>query len=349
MAIDTGAIAALSAAFAIYLGQFFNLSRVEGKLASIALIVALTVANILGVKFGKYIQNFLAVCKFGGLAGMCLLLLIHTNGPQLKQSFWPADAHFSVSAFGVALLAAMWSYFGWHNVSYSAGEFKNPQKDLPSALVWGTLLVTAAYLLANVAYYAVLPAQIVAHSDRVAAIALGSVAGSKAASALALLIIISVTGAANGLIMTSPRIPFAMAADGLLPQALGRSNANTKTPIFSIAIQGACAIVLSLAGTFSDLISYAVFTACFFFAMAALGVIKLRRSQPDRPRPFRSPGYPFVPLIFALGYFAVMANTFVTTPKGAFLGTGLVLLGLPVYYLFRAVLPKQDIARSAGD
>jgi len=349
IAIDTGAIAALSAAFAIYLGQFLDLSSTQRKVASIVLIIALTAANIIGVKFGKYIQNFLAVCKFGGLAAMSVLLLTHANTVQIKHSFWPADAHTSVSAFGVALLASMWAYFGWHNASYSTGEFKNPQRDLPPALVIGTLVVTGAYLLANIAYYAVLSTQQVAQADRVAAVALGTVLGSKAASLLAGLIIISVIGAANGLIMTSPRIPYAMAADGLLPQALARSNSQTKTPIISIALQGCWAIVLSLVGTFGDLIAYAVFSACFFFAMTALGVIKLRRSQPERHRPFRSPGYPVVPVVFALANYAIIVNTFVTTPKGACIGAGLVLLGIPVYFVFRGIVDKPAIAEVTAD
>src|SRR5262249_9060659 len=151
-------------------------------------------------------------------------------------------------------------------------------------------------------------------------VALGTVLGSKAASVLAALIIVSVIGATNGLMMTSPRIPYAMAADGSLPSALARNNAKTRTPIIAIALQGCWAIVLSLVGTFSELIAYAVFTACFFVAFAALGVIKLRRAQPNRVRPFRMPGYPWVPIVFALGNFAVIVNTFMTTPRGALIG-----------------------------
>ena len=274
---------------------------------------------------------------------MSVLLLWNANAVQLRQNFFPTEGHTSVTGFGVALLAVMWAYFGWHNASYSAGEFRNPQRDLPPALMIGTLVVTASYLLANVAYYAVLSVHDVSTADRVAAVALGTVLGSKAASLLAVLIMVSVVGAANGLMMTSPRIPYAMAADGLLFPALARNNSQTRTPILAIAAQGIWAVVLSLVGTFGDLIAYAVFAACFFFALAALGVIKLRRTAPELQRPFRSPGYPVFPLVFALANFAIIVNTFITTPKGACIGAGLVLIGVPIYWVFRAT------AKTPGD
>jgi len=336
IAIETGATAALASAFSIYIGQFVVLTPVGQKAASVLLVLALTVANMVGVKCGKYIQNLFTICKFGGVAAMCVLLLGHLNTVQLKQSLWPASSNTSLGTFGVALLAAMWAYFGWHNVCYSTGEFRNPQSNLPRTLIIGTFLVTAAYLLANIAYYSVLSSREVAAADRVAAVALGTVLGSKAAALLAGLIIISVVGASNGSLMTSSRLPYAMAADGLLPLALARTNSRTKTPVTAIAAQGIWAIVLTLVGSFNSLIAYAVFTACFFFAFAALGLIKLRLSRQQIQSVFHSPGYPILPIAFAAANFAVILNTFLTNPKGALIGAGLVLLGFPAYLAMRA-------------
>jgi APA family basic amino acid/polyamine antiporter len=344
IAIETGGIAALAAAFSIYLGQFLSLSPAGEKLAGGCLVLALTVLNIFGIKFGKYIQNSFAVCKFGGLGAMGVLLFTHINYLQLRQNFWPAPASNSLSAFGVALLAAMWAYFGWHSLCYLTGEFRDTQRDLPPALVIGTFLVAGTYILANLAYYSVLSAHQIATADRVAAAALETVLGSKTASLLAALIIISVIGASNGVLMTGSRLPYAMARDQLLPPAFARTNPLTKTPVLSIALQGIWTMVLVLAGSFSSLIAYVVFTACFFFAFAALGVIKLRRSQRDVRRLFRSPGYPFVPVAFALANFGVILNAFVANPMGALVGATLVLLGVPIYLI---LLTTAKVHRSA--
>ena len=348
IAIETGGMASLAAAFSIYLGQIVSLSPAGETIASVSLLLLLTFLNMLGVKLGKYIQNLFSVCKFGGVAAMCVLLLTHLNLLQLKESFWAASDRTSPSAFGVALLAAMWAYFGWHSVAYSAGEFRDPQRDLPRALLIGTFIVALTYILANVAYYSVLSAPQVAAADRVAAVSLEAVMGPKAASLLSALIIISVVGASNGLLMTSSRLPFAMAADRLLPSVFARTHSRTKTPILSIALQGIWAVVLVMAGSFNSLIAYVVFTACFFFALIALGVVKLRRSHPDMTRPYRSPLYPFLPIGFALANFAVILNTFVTNPQGALLGAGLVLLGVPVYFLTRRQR-QQNVVKSECD
>jgi basic amino acid/polyamine antiporter, APA family len=339
VAIETGGLASLAAAFSIYLGQIVSLSPAGTKMASVCLLLVLTFLNILGIRLGKYIQNLFSVCKFGGIGAMCIMLLANPNWEQLKESFWAGSAQTSPSAFGVALLAAMWAYFGWHNVSYSAGEFRNPRRDLPSALLIGTVVVAVTYITANVAYYSVLSSQQVASADRVAAVALAAVLGQKGASLLAVLIIISVIGASNGLLMTSSRLPFAMAADRLLPPMVALTHSRTKTPILSITLQGIWAIVLVMVGSFNSLITYVVFTACFFFVLIALGLVKLRRSRPDMARPFRSPLYPFLPIGFALANLVIILNTFVTNPKGAAVGTALVLLGMPLYFVF-ASRPK---------
>jgi basic amino acid/polyamine antiporter, APA family len=335
VAIDSGATAAVSAAFGIYLGQLVHLSGAQIKLWGIAVIAVLTVVNCLGVKFGKRVQNVFAASKIVGIAGMALLLFGKANVTQMKVALWPESAHTTIGGFGIAVVAALWAYYGWHEVSYNAAEFRNPQRDLPKSLILGTLIVTAAYLLANIAYYAVLSPLQVAQSPRVAASALAWIFGSSAAAVLAVLILISTFGAANGMILTGPRIPFVMGQDGVFFHAAGRVNRKTHTPIIAIIIQGVWASVLCSIGSFQQLITYAVFTICIFFALAGAAVIKLRSTRPDVPRPFSTPIYPMLPLVMVTANLALVVNTIAADPKGSVIGIAMVLVGLPAYYAFR--------------
>ncbi|MGZ4787717.1 MAG: APC family permease [Terriglobales bacterium] len=334
-AIDSGATAAVSAAFGIYLGQLVALSPAQVKLCGLGVIVFLTIFNCLGVKFGKGIQNVFAASKIVGITGMAVLLFSKANLGQMRTSLWPESAHTNLVGFGVAVVAALWAYYGWHETSYNAGEFRNPQRDLPKALVYGTLLVTAMYLLANVAYYAVLSPLQVAQSPRVAATALAAIFGSSAAAVLAVLIMISTFGAANGMILSGPRIPFVMARDGVFIHAAGRTNTKTHTPILAIVIQGVWSCILCSVGTFSQLITYAVFTICIFFVLAAMAVMKLRRTRPELTRPFRTPLYPVLPIVVAVANGGLIVNTIAADPKGSLIGIAMVLIGLPAYYGFR--------------
>jgi APA family basic amino acid/polyamine antiporter len=349
IAIDSGAIAAVTTAFGIYLGQLVNLSAWQVKFSAMAVITVLTIVNCLGVKFGKRIQNVFATCKIAGIGIMSVLLFSRANGAQMKASLWPADAHTTIAGFGVAVVAALWAYYGWHEVSYNAAEFKNPQRDLPRSFIFGTLVVTATYLLANLAYYAVLSTLQVQQSPRVAATALAWIFGTSAAAVLAVMIMVSTFGAANGMILSGPRLPYVMAQDGLFFSAAGRTNPKTKTPIWAIVLQGAWACVLCSVGTFSQLIQYAVFTICIFFILAGLAVMRLRKTQPDAIRPFRSPLYPALPIIVALANLGLVVNTIAADPKGSLIGIGMVLLGVPMYFVFRLVNRRPQLAVASAD
>jgi basic amino acid/polyamine antiporter, APA family len=348
IAIDSGAIAAVSSAFGIYLGQLVNLSAWQIKLCAIGVITLLTTINCLGVKFGKSIQNVFATCKIAGIGIMAVLLFSRANAAQMKASLWPADAHTTIPGFGLALVAALWAYYGWHEVSYNAAEFRNPQRDLPRALIFGTIIVTATYLLANIAYYAVLSTLQVQQSPRVAATALAWIFGTSAASVIAVLIMVSTFGASNGMILSGPRIPYVMAQDGLFIAAAGRTNPKTKTPIWAIVLQGAWACVLCSVGTFLELIQYAVFTICIFFVLAALAVMRLRKTQPDANRPFRTPLYPVLPIIVALANIGIVLNTIAVDPKGSLIGIGMVLLGVPLYFVFRTIYSRPDVVAATA-
>ncbi len=337
VAIDSGATAAVSTGFGIYLGQLVNLSSTQVKFCAIAVIAVLTTVNCLGVKFGKRIQNVLATCKIAGIALMAALLFTRINLSQMRSALAPEGVNTTIPGFGIAVVASLWAYYGWHEISYNAAEFRNPQRDLPRALTFGTLIVSAAYLLANIAYYAVLTPLQVAQSPRVAATALAAILGTSAASVLAVLIMVSTLGAANGMILSSPRLPFVMARDGAFFRVMGVVNAKTRTPVAATVIQGIWACVLCSVGNFSQLITYAVFTICIFFMLAALAVIRLRRARPEVQRPFRTPFYPLLPVLIALVNAGLILNTIAADPKGSMIGIGMVLLGLPVYYVFRSM------------
>jgi APA family basic amino acid/polyamine antiporter len=241
----------------------------------------------------------------------------------------------------VAVVAALWAYYGWHETSYNAAEFRNPQRDLPKALTFGTLIVSVTYVLANLAYYAVLTPLQVAQSPRVAATALASIFGASAASILALLIMVSTFGAANGMILSGPRIPFVMARDRVFFRAAGVTNPKTKTPILAIVIQGFWASVLCTVGTFQQLITYAVFTICIFFVLAAFAVMRLRKTRPELHRPFKTPLYPWLPIVTAVANGGLIINTIAADPKGSIIGIGMVLVGLPLYYVFATINSPQ--------
>jgi APA family basic amino acid/polyamine antiporter len=335
VAMESGSVATLAAAFGIYLAQFLPLSGAERKLASVGCVLVLTAVNCAGVKTGKLVQNLFTATKIGGLAAMIVVLLTHAQPHLLSENFWPGRAPFAPSAFATAMIAVLWAYQGWHSVCYVASEFRDPERDLPRSLLAGTLVVAAVYVLANLAYYAVLSPAEIAGADRVAAVALTRVKGPAAGSMVSLLIMISIFGATNGTALTAARAYYAMAGDGLFFKAVARVHPRFHTPAVALVLQGAWASVLVLAGTFQQLFTYVIFTGWIFYAIAVAGVLVLRRKQPELPRPYRVPGYPWVPLLFVIAAAGLTLNTIAADFVHAVIGIGVVLVGLPVYLLFR--------------
>jgi len=334
VAIESGSIATLAAAFGIYLGQFLALSPVAQKGASVACVALLTSVNCLGLKSGKVVQNIFTTCKVGGLGIMTLLLLWHGHGQLLTQNLWPQQMRLELSPFGIALIAALWAYQGWHSVAYVASEFRDPRCDLPRSLLLGTLVVAAAYLLANFGYYAVLSPAEIQGSNRLAATALAHAMGPAAGSVISLLIVVSIFGATNGTALTAARMYYAMAEDGLFFERMARVHPRFHTPVWALIMQGAWACVLALMGTFQQLFTYVIFTGWIFYGMAVAAVIVLRRREPDLERPYKVPGYPWIPLVFVLAALGLTANTIAADFLHSMMGIGMIVLGLPVYFAF---------------
>ena len=227
--IHSGSIATLAVAFRLYLAQIIPLTSMQQKAAGILLVLVLTGVHCLGVKSGKNVHNALTVAKYAGIAVMLGLLFYGAHSHLLRTSVWPRDGfHFRPGAFGIALIAVLWAYEGWHVLSFMTGEFTNSRRDLPRGLFYGTLIVAITYLIANVAYYSVLTSTQIQHTQRVAATAVNAVTGGAGAAAfISLLILVSIIGATNGMILTGPRVYYAMAKEGLFFSVFGKVNSRS--------------------------------------------------------------------------------------------------------------------------
>jgi APA family basic amino acid/polyamine antiporter len=232
------------------------------------------------------------------------------------------------------MLGALWAYDGWNNVAPLCGEVKDPQRNLPRMFLWGTLLVILLYLGVNAAYFWVLaPADIasVSATSSVAATAMATFAGPLAVTFIAVALMLSSLGSLHASVLANSRVPFAMARDGLFFRSLGTLSPRTRVPVRAVLAQSAWASVLTLSGTYDTLTDSVVFASCLFYAMSAGAVLVFRRTAPDLPRPFRTWGYPWVPLAFIVVSAGLLANALYATPRQALTGVGVILLGLPLY------------------
>jgi len=334
--IHAGSIATMAAAIGFYTAPLLGLSFHEEKLLQVVCIVFFVVVNCAGVSAGKRVQNALTIIKVAGLALMVAVLYFKGSAALLRAHLMPQQVSgFHATYYGLALIAVLWAYDGWHVVSFAAGEIRDPGRTLPRALLIGTVLTTGIYLLANVAYYAVLSPESIRGTDRVAAAAVEHVLGPRAGLFISLLIIVSILGAMNGVVLGAPRINLAMARDGLFFRPFAQISRRTLAPVVATIAQGAWAILFTLIGSFQQLFSSYIFTSWIFYGLCALAVILLRRRQPHLRRPYLCPLYPATPVFFILASLGIIITTLVAHFRQAALGIGLILLGLPLYYLFR--------------
>jgi len=339
--ITGGSIATLGAAFPIYLGAFVPLTPVTTKLVSIVAIAVMTWINIVGVKHGARLGNVLTVLKVGGLVAMVLAIFL-LPGPSAAAGAAPAPplptGPVPVGAIGIALVAVLWAYEGWHDISFAAAEMKDPQRNFPRAVIGGVAIVITLYLLANLAYLKVLTPAEIAASPRVALTAMTRVTGEWGGKILTAAILCSILGAMNSLILAGPRAYYQMAKDKLFFERVSRVHPKWRTPVESLIFQGVWASFLVLfIGGFSQLFTYVIFGGWIFYGLAVLSVIVLRRKAPEMPRPFHVPGYPVVPLLFGVVALGIVLNTLVETPRESGFGLAFIALGIPVYLVQRAV------------
>ena len=334
----SGSAATLAVALSISLADIFPMTPAAGTAMSIAAILLLTAINILGIRSGAFVQNLLTFIKVGGLVGMIALIFL-TPGVPARAAVAPAPGGpAGLAAIGTALVAVLWAYEGWHFVSFAAGEIREPQRNFPRGLITGMAIVTLLYLAANLAYLHVLTPAEIASSERVALTAIRRVTGDWGGKLLTAVIVASILGALNAIVLAGPRAYFQMARDGLFLSPFAAVHPRWRTPAAAILLQGiwSCLLILFIGG-FSQLFTYVVFGGWIFYALAVAGVIVLRKREPALPRPFRVPAYPAVPLLFVGAALALIANTLATTPRESLLGIGFILLGVPLYLLRRAL------------
>ena len=338
LVIDAGAIATLAVAFSSkYLPHFVELTALETKLVAVGMIVFLAVVNYIGVKWGAVLQNILTLIKFGAIVGVCLVVFIFAKG-STSHFISPAPRALSlnlIASFGVALVATLWAYKGWESSTFSSGEIRNPERNLPAGLLAGTLIIIGIYLLTNLAYLYAFPASEIAKSSRIASDAMNFAIGPIGASIIAFIILFSITGATNQIFLCSPRVYFAMARDGLFFKNIARIHPRFLTPHVSIFALAGWSAILSLSGTFEQLFTYVIFGQWIFFGLTVAAVMILRRKRPDIPRPYKTRGYPATPVIFILSALFVSVNTLINQFWNSFAGLAIIALGLPAYFYWR--------------
>ena len=354
----TGIIAALGVGFAEYAGYFipslgmsnvlfdteiglpgwtFGYSLSMGHFTALALIVLLTVVNYRGVSFSKYITNVSSVIKIAALGLFILFGLWSGSTQPVDYRINPQEIDFGqlVVAFGVALVAVAWSFAGWEEVSFVAGEVKQPTRNLPRALFLGTAGVTVLYLLVNYVYLTTMPVSEMAGIVRVGETAASILFGETGAVLLSAAVIVAIVGALNGSVLVGPRVYFAMARDGLFFKRAAEVHPRFRTPGRAVILQAVWAGVLTLSGTFEDLITFVTFANLMLWIAAAAAVFTLRRKMPDLPRPYKAWGYPVVPFLFIAGSAGILVNMLFETPGEALAGLSLTILGIPAYLLLK--------------
>ncbi|MGH7491592.1 MAG: APC family permease [bacterium] len=368
LVIQTGTIAAVAVAFAKFLGvlmpaisatnTIFTLGPVSfstQRLVGIAVIALLTATNTLGIKTGKIVQNIFTATKVGALALLILLTFFVARNPNAaihSPGFWTPMVNGNVLstmalivALGTAMVGSLFSSDAWNNIGFAAAEVKNPHRTVPLAMMLGTILVTVLYVSANISYIAVLPLEGIQHApeDRVATAAAQMIFGQDAASLMAIAIMISTFGCVNGLILAGARVYYAMAQHGLFFRKIGELN-DRGVPANGLILQGIWAAVLTLSGTYGDLLDYVVFAALLFYVLTVAGIFVLRRKRPEADRPHKAWGYPIIPALYIVLATLIMIVLLIYKPAYTWPGLGLVLTGLPVYVLWRRKARGSDKA-----
>jgi APA family basic amino acid/polyamine antiporter len=359
LVIQTGTIAAVGVAFAKFLGVLtpsvsannvlFSLGPVAfstQRLVGIGVIALLTLTNTFGIKTGKIVQNIFTATKVGALAALILLALFiaqSENAALRTASFWTPMANGGtlstialLIALGTAMVGSLFASDAWNNIGFAAAEVKEPHRTVPMAMMLGTVIVTILYVSANFSYVAILPMEAIQHApeDRVGTAVAETIFGVNAAAIMAVAIMISTFGCTNGLILAGARVYYAMAQHGLFFKKIGELNEHG-VPANGLILQGIWAVVLTLSGTYGNLLDYVIFAALLFYVLTVAGIFVLRRKRPEAARPYKAWGYPVIPALYIVLATLIMIDLLIYKPAYTWPGLGLVLTGLPVYFLWK--------------
>jgi basic amino acid/polyamine antiporter, APA family len=334
--IRASALGAIATIFAEYLGYFVKLGPEQVRWTAAAAVLLIGLLNYLGVRSASRFMNLVTALKYGSLAGLALLAFTSPSGTLAH--FTPAwSGGLDLSLLATALIAIMWTYDGWADLSFVGGEVKNPARTLPLALIVGTSAIVIVYLLLNVAYIWAVPLPEMASSKLIAATAADRIplfagAGGAVISAVVML---SCFGALTGSMITGPRIFFAMADRGLFFRSIARVSPRYQSPSVAIWLATGLGVLYVLFNDFQQLADKFILGIWPFYALAVAAVFVLRRTRPDMPRPYRTWGYPVVPLLFLLASVAMVVNALWTDPVNTGITFGIILAGIPVYYGWR--------------
>lgn len=332
LAVIPGGIAFLAVGFSIYLDSFIHLSPALRNVVSLTLVGLLSAANYIGVKEGAWIQRLFTSAKIAGL-----LLLIGTAVVAAPSHTTAATSapRLSYAGVGFVVTVCLMAYNGWSYVSFVAGEVTEPQRNLPRALALGMGAVMALYVFSNIAYMRVLTLPEIAATERVGAALAERTMGRAGATILSAIVLLSVTGAINGCILTGARIPFAQARDGLFLSHFGRVHPRFETPSVAIIAQAVWTGLLILTGSYETLSSYTMLSAWVFYTLSVVAVWVLRRKRPDTPRPYKMWGYPYTLWAFVIVSVWFMADALVNQPKTSLIAFGIAAAGVPFYLVWR--------------
>jgi APA family basic amino acid/polyamine antiporter len=359
-----------------------NIGLNTQNLVGILICVLLTFVNVFGVKTGAAVQNTFTIAKTAALAMLIIVGVIVGRNPEaiaanftnfLRNASLGAQHPVDVGQFwifgggtalvstltivAVAQVGSLFSSDAWNNVTFTAGEVQNPKRNLPLSLALGTGVVTLLYVLANVVYLNVLPldgdasgatemARGIQHatSDRVGTAVMQVMFGAKGAALMALAILISTFGCVNGLILAGARVYYAMAKDGLFFSRAGEVHSKYRTPVFALMVQLAWIVLLSLSGSYGQLLDYIIFAVLIFYILTIAGLFRLRKTRPDAERPYRAIGYPVLPVVYILMALFIDVVLLLYKPQYTWPGLIIVLIGIPVYFLWTRLVSRPATA-----
>lgn len=355
--IQTGSIAAVAVAFAKFLGVLLpaisehnvllSLGPVgisSQQLAAIVVVVLLTATNCHSLKLGKNIQNVFTVIKVLTLVAMILLGLIWVSNGGIAgiSSWWSASGKTPPGwnilwMLGIALVGPLFAADAWNNITFAGDEIKSAPKTLPRSLALGSGIVILLYVLVNVGYLNILPIEAIQHApeDRVATAMVSQILGHSGEWVMALAVMISTFGCLNGMILMGARLYWAMAQDGLFFRAAGQLGEKSGVPQVGLILQGVWAGALTLSGTYNDLLDYVIFASVLSYVLTTIGVFRLRSKMPNAPRPYRAPGYPYLPALYVFVSSLFLIALLWKKPMYTWPGLGIVLSGVPVYFFWR--------------
>jgi basic amino acid/polyamine antiporter, APA family len=355
LVIASGSIAALARAFTRYLAEIIKLSSSEATLVSVAMIAVVTAVNVWGTRKSSDLQNWTTLIKVGVIVVLSAVLLsLGHHGGEISTAVGSSQSGFSLlSSFGLAMIAVLWAYEGWQFGTYSAGEVVEPQKAFPRAFLLGSLTLTGLYLIAIVAYLNALGPFAATKSETIAATAATAVLGPWAGRAIACTILISTFSAANSVVLTAPRVFYAMAKDNLFFKKLAEVHPRFRTPanaVIGLGVWSAILVCAGKMGQFEKLIEGVIFIGWIFYGLGAAAIFPIRRATHGKAIPYRVPGYPWTPFVFVLAASLIVANAIYlafhdpTQFRNLAVAILLFVLGLPAYLFWRGRSSAHDRA-----